>query len=77
MASQRMLCWMAGQNGTNYPCVSNMVAFSGQQPCLERPGHVVAVNTSDEERSAPPGEIVLATHAGSGLPPHAGVIVSA
>ena len=52
------------------PAEPGVVAF-------ERGRHVVAVNTSDEERPAPPGEIVLATHAGSGLPPHAGVIVRA
>src|SRR5262245_50908880 len=32
-------------DGALYRSVSNMVAFSGQRPCLERPGHIVAVNT--------------------------------
>jgi len=52
------------------PAEPGVVAF-------ERGRHIVAVNTSDEERPVPSGEVVLATHAGSGLPPHAGVIVSA
>jgi alpha-glucosidase len=41
----------------------------------ERGGHVVAVNTRAEPRSRPDGELVLATHAGEGLPPHAAVVV--
>jgi len=41
----------------------------------ERDGHVVAVNTTAEPRSAPAGEPVLATHAGEGLPAHAALIV--
>jgi alpha-glucosidase len=45
---------------------------------FERGPYVVAVNASRDEQSAPPGQIILATHAGSrGLPPHAGVIVRA
>jgi alpha-glucosidase len=44
---------------------------------FERGPHVVAVNTSDEEQPAPTGEVVLATHDGDGLSPHAGVIVRA
>jgi alpha-glucosidase len=42
---------------------------------FERGHHVVAVNTGPDEAPAPPGEVVLATHGGDGLPPHAGVIV--
>jgi alpha-glucosidase len=41
----------------------------------ERGSHVVAVNTTAVPRSRPGGELVLATHAGEGLPPHAAVIV--
>jgi alpha-glucosidase len=41
----------------------------------ERDGHIVAVNTTAEPRSAPAGEPVLATHAGEGLPAHAALIV--
>jgi alpha-glucosidase len=42
---------------------------------FERGAHTVAVNTTAEPRTAPRGEIVLATHAETGLPPHAAVIV--
>jgi alpha-glucosidase len=42
---------------------------------FRRGPYVVAVNTGPDEAPAPPGEIVLATHGGDGLPPHAGVIV--
>jgi glycosidase len=52
------------------PARPGIVAF-------ERGPHVVAVNTSDEEQPAPPGEVVLATDHGDGLSPHAGVIVRA
>jgi alpha-glucosidase len=41
----------------------------------ERGEHVVAVNTTSEQRPRPEGEIVLATHEGDGLPPHAAAIV--
>jgi alpha-glucosidase len=44
---------------------------------FRRGPHVVAVNTGPDEVAAPPGEIVLATHDGDALPPHAGVIVTA
>jgi alpha-glucosidase len=44
---------------------------------FERDQHVIAINTTEEERTAPLGELVLATHAGRGLPPHAGAIVRA
>jgi glycosidase len=37
--------------------------------------HTVAINTTPEQREAPGGEVVLATHEGNGLPPHAGVVV--
>jgi alpha-glucosidase len=42
----------------------------------ERGNHGVAVNTTAEPQSAPRGELVLATHEGGGLPPHAGVVVT-
>jgi alpha-glucosidase len=42
---------------------------------FERGRHVIAINTTEEERPAPAGELVLATHDGNALPPHAGVIV--
>lgn len=32
--------------------VPNILAFSGQRPALERPGHLVAVNTLNQHRSA-------------------------
>jgi alpha-glucosidase len=38
-------------------------------------GHTVSINTTAEERERPDGAVVLATHPGEGLPPHAGVIV--
>jgi alpha-glucosidase len=41
----------------------------------ERGGHVIAVNTSADQRTAPEGEPVLATHDGDGLPPHAAMVV--
>jgi alpha-glucosidase len=41
----------------------------------ERGGHTVAVNTSDKPRTPPPGEAVLATHDGDGLPPHSALVV--
>ncbi len=42
---------------------------------FERGRHTVAVNTTPEPRAAPAGEVVLATHPGRGLPPHAAAIV--
>ena len=42
---------------------------------FERGRHAVAVNMTEEELAPPPGEVVLATHAGGELQPHAGVIV--
>ena len=41
----------------------------------ERDEHTVAVNTTAEQRTAPEGEPVLATHDGEGLPAHAALIV--
>jgi hypothetical protein len=41
----------------------------------ERGEHTIAVNTTAEQRSAPQGEVVLSTHGGNDLPPHAAVIV--
>jgi len=41
----------------------------------ERAEHTIAVNTTAEQRSAPGGELVLSTHPGHELPPHAAVIV--
>src|SRR5262249_49511709 len=35
----------AGFDGQPYRSFPNLVAFSGQQPCLERDGHTVVVNT--------------------------------
>jgi alpha-glucosidase len=40
-----------------------------------RGDHTVAVNTTAEPRTPPPGETVLATHQGRRLPPHAALIV--
>jgi alpha-glucosidase len=42
---------------------------------FRRGEHTVAVNTTAERRTLPRGEIVLTTHDGNGLPPHAAVIV--
>jgi glycosidase len=42
---------------------------------FERGRHTIAVNTTAEARSAPAGEVVLSTHPGGGLPPHAALIV--
>jgi hypothetical protein len=36
---------VASRDGHTYPAYPNLLAFSGQQPCLERDGHLVAVNT--------------------------------
>ena len=41
----------------------------------ERGNHTVSINTTAEDREPPAGAVVLATHPGEGLPPHAGVIV--
>ena len=41
----------------------------------ERGDHLVAVNTTSEQREAPGGKTVLATHEGPGLPPHSARIV--
>ncbi|HSC51636.1 MAG TPA: alpha-amylase family glycosyl hydrolase, partial [Gaiellaceae bacterium] len=42
---------------------------------FERGTYTVAVNTTAERRAAPPGEVVLATHAADALLPHAALIV--
>jgi alpha-glucosidase len=42
---------------------------------FERGGHTVAVNTTQETRTAPSGEVVLSTHDGEGLPANAAMIV--
>jgi alpha-glucosidase len=42
---------------------------------FERGGHTVAVNTTREPRTAPSGELVLATADGKGLPANAAMIV--
>ena len=34
-----------GPYGKDYPSAPNLLAFSGQRPTLERPGHLVVVNT--------------------------------
>ncbi len=36
---------IAGQDGALYRTIATMTAFSGQQPCVKKPGHIVAVNT--------------------------------
>jgi hypothetical protein len=38
-------CQVVGRDGAIHSSLPNMVAFSGQQPALERNGHLVAVNT--------------------------------
>lgn len=38
-------CSVPGSNQKNYPSLSNILTFSGQQPALECPGHMVVVNT--------------------------------
>jgi hypothetical protein len=40
------LVW--GEGGKQHPSLSNILAFSGQQPALERPGHRVVVNTLNQ-----------------------------
>lgn len=45
-----------GSNG-HYTAISNMLAFSGQQPALERPGHLVVVNTLNRHETL--GELAL------------------
>jgi glycosidase len=42
----------------------------------DRGRHTVAINTTAEPREAPAGDVVVATHDGAGLQPHAGVIVT-
>jgi hypothetical protein len=38
-------CRVAGPYGKQFLAIPNILAFSGQTPALERPGHLVAVNT--------------------------------
>jgi hypothetical protein len=38
-------CLIWGETGKQYPAVTNILAFSGQRPALEMPGHVVVVNS--------------------------------
>jgi hypothetical protein len=40
-----MECQVPGPYNRTYPAISNLLAFSGQVPALERPGHLVVVNT--------------------------------
>ncbi len=39
------------EDGKTYPVISNVLAFSGQRPALEVPGHMVVVNTYHEHLS--------------------------
>jgi hypothetical protein len=43
LLAQECLAW--GDQGRQYPAISNVLAFSGQQPAVECPGHLVVVNT--------------------------------
>jgi hypothetical protein len=45
------------EDGRIYPVVSNILAFSGQQPALERPGHLVVVNSYNQHALL--GELAL------------------
>jgi hypothetical protein len=38
---------VAAADGHSHVAYPNLIAFSGQQPCLERDGHLVAVNTQN------------------------------
>jgi hypothetical protein len=38
-------CEAAGSHGRRVPAIPNLLAFSGQRPALEAPGHLVVVNT--------------------------------
>jgi hypothetical protein len=38
-------CRVPGPYGKEFPAISNILAFSGQRPALETPGHLVTVNT--------------------------------
>lgn len=38
-------CAVRGPYGKDYPAIPNLLAFSGQQPAVQKPGHVVVVNT--------------------------------
>jgi hypothetical protein len=43
--------WVRSEDGRSYPVVSNILAFSGQRPALEMPGHMVVVNTHNHHLS--------------------------
>jgi hypothetical protein len=38
-------CRVPGPYGKQFPAIPNILAFSGQTPAVEKPGHLVAVNT--------------------------------
>jgi hypothetical protein len=38
-------CLIWGESGKQYPAITNILAFSGQRPAVEMPGHLVVVNT--------------------------------
>ena len=40
-------CQAPGPFGRSFPAVPNLLAFSGQRPALESPGHMVVVNTQN------------------------------
>jgi alpha-glucosidase len=67
----RRLIGLRGELGDGF----NLLSAEPGVVVYERGHHTVAINTTAEERAAPSGEVVLATHDGEGLPPHAGVIV--
>lgn len=41
-------CQVQGPYRKQFPARPNLLAFSGQQPCLEVPGHMVVVNTHNQ-----------------------------
>jgi hypothetical protein len=48
VAVVNLLVWQSlifGDHRRQYPAISNILAFSGQHPALELPGHMVVVNT--------------------------------
>jgi hypothetical protein len=44
-------CLLWGERGSQVPAITNILAFSGQRPALEGPGHLVAVNTMNRHRA--------------------------
>jgi hypothetical protein len=42
---------VSGYGGRQYPAISNILAFSGQQPALRRDGHLVVVNTLNQHET--------------------------